>query len=286
MTLLDGKICATRLKQEISRQVCALRQRGLRVPHLGLILIGDDPASTAYVQHKQDACLQVGMEVSLLQLPDTVSQAELLHHLQAWNDNPAIDGYIVQFPLPAHLDEEQVIQAIAPEKDVDGFNPVNVGRLLAGETCFISATPKGVLTLLQEYNISLRGKECVLVLNRDNVVDRPLATLLSQRGSDATVTLCHELTPDLKAHCLKADIIVTALGQPKYLKADMVREGCTIVDVGIRHTAEGVVGDVDFANVAHKCSYITPVPGGVGPMTIVSLLQNTLQAYKNDTIRM
>lgn len=279
LKLLDGKACAKRLRQEIAEQVQSLVNRGLRAPHLGLILVGDDPASSVYVEHKRRACEQVGMYVSVLHLPASTSQAQLLKHLHEWNADEDIDGYIVQFPLPNNLDEEQVIQNIAPNKDVDGFNPVNTGRLLAGEDCLVSATPKGVLTLMQEYGISLKGKECVLVLNRDNAVDRPLATLLSQRGSDATVTICHDQTPNLRDHTLRADVIVTALGRPRYLTADMVPEGCTIVDVGINRTASGVVGDVDFASVAPKCSFITPVPGGVGPMTIISLLQNTLQAY-------
>lgn len=280
LRILDGKACAARHRLLIREQVNEYVSRGLRAPHLGLILVGDDPAGTVYVNHKRRACEQVGMYVSVLHLPHSTTQQQLLKHLHEWNADPDLDGYIVQFPLPAHLSEDEVIHTIAPDKDVDGFNPVNTGRLLAGQTCLVSATPKGVITLLQEYGISLQGKECVLVLNRDNAVDRPLATLLSQRGNDATVTICHDQTHDLRTHTLRADVIVSALGRPRYLTADMVSDGCVIVDVGINRTESGLVGDVDFQSVAPKCSFITPVPGGVGPMTIISLLQNTLQAYR------
>lgn len=284
-TILDGKMCSERVKASLATQVAAIVASGQRAPHLGVIQVGNNPASTTYVNNKHNACLAVGFRSTVLRLPETISEAELLQQLDAWNRDDSIDGYIVQLPLPDHIDEQRIIYAIDPRKDVDGFHPANIGKLSLSLDGLAPATPTGILTLLREYNIPLAGKHCVII-GRSNIVGRPLANILSGRGIDCTVTLCHSRTTHLREHCLSADIIVTAIGSPAFLTADMVPQGAVIVDVGINRVPADnergyrLVGDVDYEAVAPRCSYITPVPGGVGPMTITSLLQNTWKAYK------
>ncbi len=290
MKLIDGKHVSEELKKEIALQVAEwIKESGNR-PHLAAILVGTDGASQTYVNNKEKDCHEVGIDSSVYRLPESISQEELLECIKVINEDPGIDGLIVQMPLPSHIDEQVVIQAIDPSKDVDGFHPVNVGRMVLGLPTFLSATPAGILDLLKFYGISTKGKECVII-GRSNIVGRPLANLLSSKGDpgDCTVTLCHSRTVDLKTVCLRADIIVTALGVPGFLKADMVKDGAVVIDVGITrvpasNTKSGfrLAGDVDFEGVAPKCSYITPVPGGVGPMTRVSLLKNTLAAAKKN----
>ena len=287
MILLDGKATAERLKQEIAQAVQEIKNSGKRAPHLAAILVGNDGASETYVNSKEKDCLEVGMESSVLRFPATITEAELLQEVAKINHNEHIDGLIVQMPLPKHINEQKIIEAIDPDKDVDGFHPLNVGRMVIGLPTYISATPDGIMELLARYKVETVGKHCV-VIGRSNIVGRPMANLLSQKASpgDCTVTLCHSRTKDLKAFCLQADIIIAALGQAEFLKADMVREGAVVIDVGITRvpapTKSGfkLLGDVKFNEVAPKCSYITPVPGGVGPMTRVSLLKNTLKAAR------
>jgi len=287
MILLDGKATAERLKQEIAQAVQEIKNSGKRAPHLAAILVGNDGASETYVNSKEKDCLEVGMESSVLRFPATITEAELLQEVAKINHNEHIDGLIVQMPLPKHINEQKIIEAIDPDKDVDGFHPLNVGRMVIGLPTYISATPDGIMELLARYKVETVGKHCV-VIGRSNIVGRPMANLLSQKASpgDCTVTLCHSRTKDLKAFCLQADIIIAALGQAEFLKADMVREGAVVIDVGITRvpapTKSGfkLLGDVKFDEVAPKCSYITPVPGGVGPMTRVSLLKNTLKAAR------
>lgn len=258
------------------------------VPHLGVIQVGTDPASTTYVNRKEKACQEAGYQSTILRLDASVSEQELLRQIDAWNHDEAIDGYIVQLPLPEHINEERIIMAIDPAKDVDGFHPVNMGRMMLGMDAFLPATPQGILTLLQEHHIETRGRHCVII-GRSNIVGRPLANLMSQRGIDCTVTLCHSYTRDLSTFTRMADILVTAVGQPGLITADMVRDGAVVIDVGMNRipadTPRGyrLVGDVDYENVAPKCTYITPVPGGVGPMTIRSLLANTLRAANHQS---
>ncbi len=289
MELLDGKLTAEVLKKGIADQVAEMdRQTGCR-PHLVAILVGEDAPSQTYVANKEKACKSVGIDSTVYRMPETISQEELLKCIRVINQDDSVDGLIVQLPLPKHIDPQRVIETINPSKDVDGFHPVNVGRMVLGLPSFVSATPAGIMYLLEHYHIDTAGKRCV-VIGRSNIVGRPMANLLSQKGNpgDCTVTLCHSRTENLKEICLQADIIVAALGKPHFLKADMVREGAVIIDVGITRvpsatTKSGfkLTGDVDFEAVAPKCSYITPVPGGIGPMTIVSLLKNTLISAKN-----
>jgi methylenetetrahydrofolate dehydrogenase (NADP+)/methenyltetrahydrofolate cyclohydrolase len=288
--LLDGKKTAAAIKAEIAAEVAQLVASGARAPQLAAVLVGNDGASETYVSSKERACREVGFLSRVVRLPDTVSEAELLTLVATLNADDAIDGFIVQLPLPASIDEQKIIEAIAPAKDVDGFHPVNVGRMVLGLPAFVSATPAGIMDLLEHYKIETAGKHCV-VIGRSNIVGRPVANLLSQKASpgDCTVTLCHSRTQNLKAICLQADIIIAALGIPEFLKGDMVRDGAVVVDVGITRVPAAnksgyrLLGDVQFDEVAPKCSYITPVPGGVGPMTIVSLLKNTLKAYKTQS---
>jgi methylenetetrahydrofolate dehydrogenase (NADP+)/methenyltetrahydrofolate cyclohydrolase len=254
------------------------------VPHLAAILVGNDGGSETYVSHKVKDCEEVGFRSTLLRLPASVTSEELFERVKEMNINPEIDGLIVQLPLPEHISESRVIEAIAPEKDVDGFHPVNVGRMAAGLPSFVSATPAGIMELLKRYKIELRGAECVVV-GRSNIVGRPVSILLSQKGADATVTVVHSRTANIAGIIRRADIIVAAIGSPGFITADMVKEGAVVIDVGTTRvpapeTKSGwrLKGDVDFENVAPKCSWITPVPGGVGPMTRVSLLLNTLKA--------
>ena len=286
MKLIDGKQTAQDLKKDIAVEVAGfIRQYGRR-PHLAAVLVGEDPASQTYVRNKEKDCEEVGMDSSLYKFPDTITREELLSCVQTINEDPDIDGLIVQLPLPDHLDAQEIIETIDPSKDVDGFHPVNVGRMVLGLPSFVSATPAGIADLLEYYKIPTQGKECVII-GRSNIVGKPLANLLSQKGpgGDCTVTLCHSRTKELDKICRRADILIAALGRPGFLKANMVKEGAVVIDVGIsrvedKSTKSGfrLAGDVDFEQVAPRCSYITPVPGGVGPMTRVSLLKNTLKA--------
>jgi methylenetetrahydrofolate dehydrogenase (NADP+)/methenyltetrahydrofolate cyclohydrolase len=286
MILIDGKEIAAVLKQEIAEEVAQLVAEGKKKPHLAAILVGHDGGSETYVAAKVKACELVGFESTLIRFEDSVTEAELLHCISELNQNISIDGFIVQLPLPKHISEEKVIETIDPKKDVDGFHPVNVGRVVAGMPAFVSATPFGIMELLRRYKIETKGKSCA-VIGRSNIVGRPMSILLSQKVVDCTVTLCHSRTKNLKEICLNSDIIVAALGMPEFLTADMVKEGAVVIDVGTTRVASDqtksgfkLKGDVKFDEVAPKCSFITPVPGGVGPMTIASLLYNTLQASK------
>lgn len=290
MTLIDGKQSADNIKAEIAAEVAEMTARGMRPPHLAAILVGHDGGSETYVAHKVRACEQCGFKSTLLRFEDEVTEEELLATIARLNDDPEVDGFIVQLPLPRHISEQRVIEAIDYRKDVDGFHPVNVGRMSIGLPCFVSATPAGILELLARYNVPTRGKRCV-VLGRSNIVGKPVATLMMQKANpgNATVTVCHSATPDIAGITREADIIIAALGQPGFVTADMVKEGVTIIDVGTTRVADPtrksgwrLRGDVDFDNVAPKCAYITPVPGGVGPMTICSLMRNTLLAAKHE----
>lgn len=287
MVILDGKYTAEQIRSEVAQDVERLIAAGNRVPHLAVVIVGHDPASETYVANKMRACEQVGFRATKVTLEESITQQQLLAYIDSLNHDSDIDGFIVQLPLPKHINETRIIEAIDYRKDVDGFHPVNVGRMTLGFSSFVPATPAGIVELLKRYNISVAGKHCVVV-GRSNIVGKPVATLLMQRGMDATVTICHSRTADLAAICRMADIIITAVGQPGLIKADMVKSGAVVVDVGITRiddpsAAKGyrLTGDVDFDRVAPLCSYITPVPGGVGPMTIAVLLKNTLQAYKS-----
>ncbi len=284
--LIDGKKTADEIKSEIAAKVSGMIERGVRVPHLAAVLVGHDGGSETYVAHKVKDCGEVGFRSTLVRFNDTVTEHELLAKVEELNKDPEIDGLIVQLPLPDHISEAKIIESISPLKDVDGFHPINVGRMTAGLPSLVSATPAGIMELLKRYNIPLKGAECV-VAGRSNIVGRPVSILLSQKGVDATVTLVHSRTRDIATVLRRADIIIAALGIPGFIKADMVKEGAVIIDVGTtRIEAPGtksgwrLKGDVDFENVAPRCSFITPVPGGVGPMTRVSLLLNTLQACR------
>jgi methylenetetrahydrofolate dehydrogenase (NADP+)/methenyltetrahydrofolate cyclohydrolase len=290
MKLLDGKQTAQELQQKIALEVKALQESGGKTPHLAAILVGNDGASESYVGGKVQDCENVGFKSTLIRLPDSVSEAELLAQIHALNEDADVDGFIVQLPLPKHINAEKVTQAIAPEKDVDGFHPINVGRMAKGLPAYISATPFGILKLLEHYDINLAGKHAV-VLGRSQIVGSPMSILLARNApvGNCTVTLCHSKTQDIAKHTLQADVIVVALGIPEFLKGDMVREGAIVIDVGITRVADSskksgfrLVGDVHFESVAPKCSYITPVPGGVGPMTRVALLYNTLSSAKKE----
>ena len=286
--LIDGKASAAAIKTEIADEVKQLINNGGKMPHLAAILVGHDGASETYVASKERSCSQVGFNSTVLRFEDSISETELLEKVNEINLDSDIDGLIVQLPLPGHINEQKIIEAILPGKDVDGFHPVNVGRMVIGLPSFISATPAGILELFKRYNIEISGKSCV-VIGRSNIVGKPMSILLSQKSEsgNATVTLCHSQTPNLKEICVKGDIIIAALGKAEFLTSDMVKEGAVVIDVGITRvrsdkTKSGwkLLGDVKFDEVAPKCSYITPVPGGVGPMTIVSLLRNTLLAAK------
>lgn len=285
MKILDGKATADQIKLEIAAEVEKMTAEGKKRPHLAAILVGDDGASQTYVGHKEKACAQVGFKSTLLRLPADTTEEFLLSEIEKINADSDIDGLIVQLPLPKHINEQRVIETIDPVKDVDGFHPVNVGKMVLGLPSFVSATPWGILELMERYGIETSGKHCVII-GRSNIVGRPLANLLSQKAKpgDCTVTICHSRTKDLKEFTLKADIIIAALGVPEFLKGDMVREGAVVIDVGITRvkadtkTGFRLAGDVQFDEVSPKCSYITPVPGGVGPMTIIALLRNTLKA--------
>lgn len=288
MNLLDGKKTSNDIKEEIAGEVASRVKEGKKVPHLAAILVGEDGASKTYVGAKVKACEKVGFGSSLVKLPDTVTEAELLDEIDKLNNSEEVDGFIVQLPLPDHIDEQKVINAVDPDKDVDGFHPVNVGKLVLGLPAFVPATPNGIVELLGRSGVETEGKTC-LVIGRSNIVGKPMSLLMSRKANpgNCTVTMAHSRTKDLKEHCLRSDIIIAALGKPEFLTGDMVQDGAVVVDVGItrvedetRKRGYRLAGDVDFESVAPKCSYITPVPGGVGPMTIASLLQNTLRALE------
>ena len=288
MTILDGKKTSEALKQEIAEEVKQLKNQGKKAPHLAAVLVGDDGASLTYVGSKVKACEQVGFASTLVKLPADISEEKLLQEIAKLNANPEIDGYIVQLPLPKHINEQKILLAIDPTKDVDGFHPANFGRMALDMEAFIPATPFGIMELLKRYKVPTQGRH-VVVVGRSHIVGRPISILLSQKGAqgNATVNLTHSHTPNLADLTRQADIVVMALGIPEFLKGDMVKEGVTVIDVGITRlkddsTPKGyrIVGDVAFDEVKEKASYITPVPGGVGPMTIAMLLKNTLLAYK------
>jgi methylenetetrahydrofolate dehydrogenase (NADP+)/methenyltetrahydrofolate cyclohydrolase len=287
--LLDGKKLADELKLEIAAEVATYVAKGQRSPHLAAILVGNDGGSETYVGHKVKACEQVGFQSTMLRFPDTITEAELMEEITKLNNDDSIDGFIVQLPLPKSISADNVILHIDPKKDVDGFHPINVGRVALGIDAYVSATPLGITKILERYNIATEGKNCV-VIGRSNIVGRPMSILMSGSGKtgNATVTVCHSKTKNLKEICLQADIIIAALGKPEFLTGDMVKEGAVIIDVGTTRVTDATAkagwrlkGDVKFAEVAPKASAITPVPGGVGPMTVVSLLLNTLKAYKH-----
>ena len=288
MTILDGKKTSEALKQEIAEEVKQLKNQGKKVPHLAAVLVGEDGASLTYVGSKVKACEQVGFASTLVKLPADISEEKLLQEIAKLNANPEIDGYIVQLPLPKHINEQKILLAIDPTKDVDGFHPANFGRMALDMEAFIPATPFGIMELLKRYKVPTQGKH-VVVVGRSHIVGRPISILLSQKGAqgNATVTLTHSHTPNLADLTRQADIVVMALGIPEFLKGNMVKEGVTVIDVGITRLKDDsnskgyrIVGDVTFNEVKEKASYITPVPGGVGPMTIAMLLKNTLLAYK------
>jgi len=288
MQLIDGKSVAAQIKQEIAQEVEAMVASGQKRPHLAAILVGHDGGSETYVANKVKACEVCGFKSSLIRFEDDVTEAELLAKIAELNDDADVDGFIVQLPLPKHINEQRVIEAIDYRKDVDGFHPINVGRLSIGLPCYISATPNGILELLKRYHIETEGKKCV-VLGRSNIVGKPMAALMMQKAypGNATVTVCHSYSRTLKEECRQADIIIAAIGRPHFVTADMVKPGAVVIDVGTTRVPDStrksgfrLCGDVDFDNVAPLCSYISPVPGGVGPMTIVSLMRNTLLAGK------
>ncbi len=286
MQLIDGKAIAATIKKEIAEEVEKIIAEGGKRPHLAAILVGHDGGSETYVANKVRACEECGFTSTLIRYEADITEEELLAKVDELNRDNDVDGFIVQLPLPKHIDEQKITEAIDYRKDVDGFHPVNAGRLAIGLPCFLSATPNGIMELLRRYNIDTKGKKCV-VLGRSNIVGKPMASLMMQKQTpgDATVTVCHSHTENIAEECSKADIIIAALGQPHFVKAEMVKEGAVIIDVGTTRVPDStrkqgfrLCGDVDFENVAPKCSFITPVPGGVGPMTIVSLMKNTLLA--------
>ena len=289
MKLIDGKKIADAVKQEIAAEVEKMVASGMKRPHLAAILVGHDGGSETYVAHKVKACEQCGFTSTLLRFEAEVTEAELLTTIDKLNKDTDVDGFIVQLPLPKHIDEQKIIEAIDYRKDVDGFHPINVGRMAIGLPCFISATPKGILELLRRYDIDTVGKKCV-VLGRSNIVGKPMAQLMLQKGyGNATVTVCHSQSRNLQAECRDADILIAAVGSPAFVTADMVKPGAVVIDVGTTRVPDStrpkgfrLQGDVDFEHVAPLCSAITPVPGGVGPMTICMLMLNTLSAAKHE----
>ena len=288
MKLIDGKKTAAAIKAEIAIEVEKIKAQGGKTPHLAAILVGHDGGSETYVAYKIKDCEEVGFKSSMYRYEDDVTEKELLAKVDELNKDEDLDGFIVQLPLPKHISEQKIIEAIDPKKDVDGFHPVNVGRMVIGLPSFVSATPYGITELIKRHGIETSGKDCV-VIGRSNIVGRPMSVLMSQKEMNATVTVAHSRTKNLKELCAKADILITALGSPEFVKADMVKDGAVVIDVGTTRvksdqTKSGwkLKGDVAFDEVASKCSFITPVPGGVGPMTRVSLLKNTLLASKNN----
>ncbi|MCG8412095.1 MAG: bifunctional methylenetetrahydrofolate dehydrogenase/methenyltetrahydrofolate cyclohydrolase FolD [Bacteroidales bacterium] len=290
MKLIDGKKIANQIKEEIAQEVKQIVESGGRAPHLAAVIVGHDGASETYVGHKEKACAQVGFKSTVLRFEETITEEEMLAQVNKLNNDPGVDGFILQLPLPKHISEQKVIEAIDPRKDVDGFHPINLGRMVIGLPAYISATPAGIMELIKRYEIETSGKD-VVVVGRSNIVGKPMTILLGQKAypGNATVTMAHSRTKNLKDLLLKADIVIAALGVAEFLTADMVKEGATVIDVGITRvksdtTKSGwkLLGDVKFDEVAEKTDYITPVPGGVGPMTIVSLMQNTLKAAKGE----
>ena len=286
MELIDGKKVSSAIRQEIAQEVAQMVAEGKKRPHLAAVLVGHDGGSETYVANKIKACEECGFVSSLKRFESDITEAELLAVVEELNNDPDVDGFIVQLPLPKHISEEKVTEAIDPRKDVDGFHPQNVGNMTIGAECFVSATPQGIVDLIKRYGIETAGKHAV-VIGRSNIVGRPMSILLSQKGIDCTATVCHSRTPNMAEICKQADIIVAAIGKPAFVTADMVKPGAVIIDVGTTRVIDPTAqrgwrlkGDVDFENVAPLCSYITPVPGGVGPMTIVSLMKNTLLAGK------
>lgn len=288
MQLIDGKAVAAQIKGEIAEEVARIKAEGGKIPHLAAILVGHDGGSETYVASKVRTCEEVGFKSTLIRYEEDVTEEELLKKVDELNNDPDVDGFIVQLPLPKHISEQKIIEAIDYRKDVDGFHPINVGRMSIGLPCFVSATPAGILELFKRYEIETQGKHCV-VLGRSNIVGKPMATLMMQKAypGDCTVTVCHSRSKNLKEMCRAADIIIVALGVPEFLKADMVKPGAVVIDVGTTRMPSSVTksgfkltGDVKFDEVSPLCSYITPVPGGVGPMTIISLMRNTLLAGK------
>ena len=285
--LIDGKKTASEIKREIADEVIRLKREGKKTPHLAAILVGNEGSSQTYVANKVKDCEEVGFRSSLFKYDENIPETTLLDKIKELNNNDDIDGFIVQLPLPDHINENKVIESIDPSKDADGFHPVNIGKMVIGLPGFLPATPYGIVELIKRYKIETSGKNCI-VIGRSNIVGRPVSILLSQKGMDATVTIVHSRTKNLESIVKEADIIIAALGSPGFVKAEMVKDGAVVIDVGTtRISAPGtktgwkLAGDVDFEKVAPKCSYITPVPGGVGPMTRVSLLRNTLEAAKN-----
>jgi methylenetetrahydrofolate dehydrogenase (NADP+)/methenyltetrahydrofolate cyclohydrolase len=290
MNLIDGKKISLEIQEEIAKEVKELLSKGHKQPHLAAVLVGNDGGSETYVASKIKACEKVGFKSTLIRHPEYVTEEKLLQTVRQLNEDKDVDGFIVQLPLPRHINEQKVLESILPSKDVDGFHPINVGRMVLNLPCYVSATPYGIVQLLGKYNIETSGKRCV-VIGRSHIVGSPMSILLAKNTAlgNATVTLCHSKTEDLKSHTTQADIIICALGSPEFLKADMVKEGAVVIDVGTTRVASTetksgfkLKGDVKFDEVAPKCSYITPVPGGVGPMTIASLLKNTLLAAKKE----
>ena len=289
MTLIDGKATAAAIKQEIAAEVEEMVARGARRPHLAAVLVGHDGGSETYVRNKVVACEQCGFRSSLIRFEDDVTEEELLQCVNRLNKDEEIDGFIIQLPLPKHIDEPKIIMAVDYRKDVDGFHPVNAGRLSVGLPCFVSATPAGIMMLLRHYNIATSGKKCVII-GRSNIVGKPMAMLMLQKnGGDATVTVCHSHSENLKEECRSADILIAAVGRPDFVTAEMVKGGAVVIDVGTTRVPDATKksgfrlnGDVKFDEVAPKCSFITPVPGGVGPMTICSLMRNTLAAARKE----
>ena len=290
MELIDGRKTSNDIKDELAEEVSQIKAAGGKVPHLAAILVGNDGASETYVNAKVKACERIGYGSTLNRFPDTITQEELMGEIDKLNNDPEIDGFIVQLPLPGHIDEQKVIQAVRPEKDVDGFHPINVGRVSLGLPAFVSATPFGIIELLRRYNIDTEGKHCV-VIGRSNIVGKPVAALMARNSvpGNSTVTLAHSRTKNLAEVCRSADILIAAIGKPEFVTADMVKEGAVVIDVGTTRVKDDskksgfrLSGDVKFDEVAPKCSHITPVPGGVGPMTIASLLKNTLLAAKKE----
>lgn len=288
MEIIDGKKISAQIKEEIAIEVTKIIESGERAPKLVAIIVGNDGASETYVGHKEKACNQVGFLSEVLRLPETITEEEILAEVKKLNDDETVDGFIIQLPLPKHIDDQRVIEAIDPKKDVDGFHPVNMGRMVIGLPAYISATPDGIVELIKRYGIKTAGKNCV-VIGRSNIVGKPIANIMLQKGMDSTVTICHSRTENLKEITRQADILIVALGVAEFVTADMVKDGATVIDVGITRvksdkTQNGwkLLGDVKYDEVAPKCSFITPVPGGVGPMTIVSLMKNTLAARRKE----
>lgn len=288
MKLIDGKKISEEIKQEIAIEVSSIIDNHFRGPHLAAIIVGDDPASQTYVAAKEKACKSVGMTSSIYSLPESTSENQLLELVSFLNRDDDVDGFIVQLPIPQHIDEQKILNAIAPEKDVDGFNPTNIGKMVLGADTMISATPNGIMELFKRYKIDTVGKHCV-VIGRSNIVGTPMSILMSRKSNpgNATVTLCHSQTPNLEYFISQADILIVAIGKPEFVKGYMIKKGAVVIDVGIHRIPDStkqsgyrLIGDVEFEEAFKNASYITPVPGGVGPMTIAALLMNTLKAYK------